>query len=421
MTEEAHSSTHPPLPPTTEDSWFSKLRLLRSRRVGPVTFHRLLAEHGSAQNALDALPKMARAAGMSGYEICPASAVTAEVNAAKAAKARLLCFDAPLYPPALSQLSSAPPLLWAIGDLQHLTRPMIAVVGARNASSLGTRMARSLARDLGAAGFTVVSGLARGVDTAAHLASLETGTIAVLAGGCDVIYPSQNTDLAQNIARKGLILSEQPMQRTPQARDFPKRNRIIAGLAQAVIVVEAAGRSGSLITARDALDLGREVMAVPGHPFDARAFGCNALIRDGAVLVRNAEDVIAALPPMPSAATGGVSTAAPPAPEVSKPAASGRKETVTEKLTQLSALTQALAGVPTPPPEKRSLKETAALHQMILAGLGPSPTASDQLMRDLELTPQAFTPALTELELEGKISRIPGGLLTRRNRGDKSG
>ncbi|MEQ3669924.1 MAG: DNA-processing protein DprA [Pseudophaeobacter sp.] len=421
MTEEAHSSTHPPLPPTTEDSWFSKLRLLRSRRVGPVTFHRLLAEHGSAQNALDALPKMARAAGMSGYEICPASAVTAEVNAAKAAKARLLCFDAPLYPPALSQLSSAPPLLWAIGDLQHLTRPMIAVVGARNASSLGTRMARSLARDLGTAGFTVVSGLARGVDTAAHLASLETGTIAVLAGGCDVIYPSQNTDLAQNIAHKGLILSEQPMQRTPQARDFPKRNRIIAGLAQAVIVVEAAGRSGSLITARDALDLGREVMAVPGHPFDARAFGCNALIRDGAVLVRNAEDVIAALPPMPSAATGSVSTAAPPAPEVSKPAASGRKETVTEKLTQLSALTQALAGVPTPPQEKRSLKETAALHQMILAGLGPSPTASDQLMRDLELTPQAFTPALTELELEGKISRIPGGLLTRRNRGDKSG
>ncbi|WP_415220312.1 DNA-processing protein DprA [Pseudophaeobacter arcticus] len=418
MTEEAHSSTHPPLPPTTEDSWFSRLRLLRSRRVGPVSFHRLIAEHGSAQNALDALPKMARAAGMSGYEICPASAVTAEVKAAKAAKARLLCFDAPLYPPALAQLSSAPPLLWAIGDIQLLTRPMIALVGARNASSLGTRMARSLARDLGAAGFTVVSGLARGVDTAAHLASLETGTIAVLAGGCDVIYPSQNTELAQHIASKGLILSEQPMQRTPQARDFPKRNRIIAGLAQAVIVVEAAGRSGSLITARDALDLGREVMAVPGHPFDARAYGCNALIRDGAVLVRNAEDVIAALAPVTSVASGKT---APAAPDVPRPAMSGRKDIVTEKLSQLSALTQALAGVPTPPPEKRSLKETSALHQMILAGLGPSPTASDQLMRDLELTPQAFTPALTELELEGKISRIPGGLLTRRSSEDKSG
>ncbi|MEP4037770.1 DNA-processing protein DprA [Pseudophaeobacter sp.] len=439
MTKEAHSSTHPPLPPTTEDSWFSRLRLLRSRRVGPVTFHRLLAEHGSAQNALEALPKMARAAGMSGYETCPASAVTAEITAAKAAKARLLCFDDPLYPPALSQLSSAPPLLWAIGNIQHLTRPMIALVGARNASSLGTRMARSLASDLGAAGYTVVSGLARGIDTAAHLASLKTGTIAVMAGGCDVIYPSQNTTLAQNIATKGLILSEQPMRCTPQARDFPKRNRIIAGLAQAVIVVEAAGRSGSLITARDALDLGREVLAAPGHPFDARAFGCNALIRDGAVLVRNAEDVIAALPPLtaPAATQSAAPIAAkatpcaPPAkrqiaahqlnatsparqPKANTPKVSGRDNKIPEKLAQLSALNQALAGVPTPPPEKRSLKETAALHQLILAGLGPSPTASDQLMRDLNLSPQAFSPALTELELEGKISRVPGGLLTRR-------
>ena len=449
MTEEAHSSTHPPLPPTTEDSWFSRLRLLRSRRIGPVSFHRLIAEHGSAQNALEALPKMARTAGMSGYEICPASAVTAELNAAKAAKARLLCFDDPLYPAALSQLTSAPPLLWGIGDLHQLGRPMIAIVGARNASSLGTRMARSLARDLGAAGFSVVSGLARGVDTAAHLASLDSGTIAVLAGGCDVIYPSQNSALAQDISAKGLILSEQPMRSRPQARDFPKRNRIIAGLAQAVIVVEAAGRSGSLITAREALDLGREVMAVPGHPFDARAFGCNALIRDGAVLVRNAEDVIAALAPLapqtasatvyadlpadtvhraaPSTPSSTPSSAAPrpdaPSPAhqatiqaaTTKTPARGHSRNIPEKLAQLSALTQALAGVPTAPPEQRSLQETAALHQLILAGLGPSPTASDQLMRDLELSPQAFSPALTELELEGKINRVPGGLITRRS------
>jgi len=433
MTEEAHSSTHPPLPPTTEDSWFSRLRLLRSRRVGPVTFHRLLAEHGSAQNALEALPKMARTAGMSGYEICSASAVAAELTAAKAAKARLLCFDDPLYPPALAQLNSAPPLLWSVGDLQHLTRPMIALVGARNASSLGTRMARSLAQDLGAAGFSVVSGLARGVDTAAHLASLKTGTIAVLAGGCDVIYPSQNSTLAQDIAAKGLILSEQPMRRTPQARDFPKRNRIIAGLAQAVIVVEAAGRSGSLITAREALDLGREVMAVPGHPFDARAFGCNALIRDGAVLVRNAEDVITALSPLSlgeqaSASTAQARLAPPPlrqaeartaaVQKAQKPAPAEPRARISKKLDQLSELTQALAGIPAPPAEKRSLQETSALHQMILAGPGPSPTASDQLMRDLDLSPQAFAPALTELELEGKISRIPGGLLARRSRGE---
>ncbi|OIQ32173.1 MAG: DNA protecting protein DprA [Roseobacter sp. MedPE-SWchi] len=438
MTKEAYSSTHPPLPPTTEDSWFSRLRLLRSRRVGPVSFHRLLAEHGSAQNALDALPKMARAAGMAGYETCPASAVTAEANAAKAAKARLLCFDDPLYPPTLSQLHSAPPLLWAIGDLQQLTRPMVAMVGARNASSLGTRMARRLAQDLGKAGYTVISGLARGVDTAAHLASLESGTIAVLAGGCDVVYPQQNADLAQEIAAHGLILSEQPMGQRPQARDFPKRNRIIAGLAQAVIVVEAAARSGSLITARDALDLGREVLAVPGHPFDARAFGCNALIREGAVLVRNAEDVIAALAPlgMPSAAplppqpparapqsqpqsaspisAHQLNASHPDRPPAAKQAGCcSRDKAVQDKLAQLSSLTQALGDVPAPPPEKRSLQETAALHQLILAGLGPSPTASDQLMRDLELSPQAFAPALTELGLQGKISRMPGGLLTR--------
>ena len=279
-------------------------------------------------------------------------------------------------------------------------------------------MARALASGLGEAGFTVVSGLARGIDAAAHLATLESGTIAVQAGGVDVIYPVENTTLAQDIAAQGLRISEQPMGLQPMARHFPSRNRIIAGLGRATVVVEAAANSGSLITARDALDLGREVMAVPGHPFDARAYGCNALIRDGAVLVRTAEDVIAARAPVTSVASGKT---APAAPDVPRPAMSGRKDIVTEKLSQLSALTQALAGVPTPPPEKRSLKETAALHQMILAGLGPSPTASDQLMRDLELTPQAFTPALTELELEGKISRIPGGLLTRRNRGDKSG
>ena len=198
MTEEAHSSTHPPLPPTTEESWYPRLRLLRSRRVGPVSFHRLLAEHGSAQNALEALPRMARTAGIAGYEICPTSAVDTEVKAAKAAKARLLCFDDPLYPPALAQLKSAPPLIWARGNLELLTRPMIALVGARNASSLGTRMARRLAADLGAAGYCVVSGLARGIDTAAHLAAFDTGTIAVLAGGCDIIYPAENTELATN-------------------------------------------------------------------------------------------------------------------------------------------------------------------------------------------------------------------------------
>jgi len=381
MTEEYTSSTHPPLPPTTEDIRHSWLRLLRSRRVGPVTFHRLIDEYGSAQNALDALPKMARDAGVDGYKICPASVIDAEIKAAKVVKARLLCLGDVHYPPLLAQLKDAPPLLWFLGDSKILRSPIIALVGARNASSLGTRMARALAHDLGEMGYVVVSGLARGVDTAAHLAALDRGTIAVMAGGVDVIYPTSNTELAQNVARQGLLLSEQPMGLTPQARHFPRRNRIISGLASAVVVVEAAGKSGSLITARDALDQGREVLAVPGHPFDARASGCNMLIRDGAQLVRNADDVIAALPAL-------------------KPHVAD-----TQQELQLDA--------PTRPPQRRSLRETAALHQQILSRLGPSPIAEDQLIRDLAAPAREISPALTDLELEGEIIRQPGGLLSR--------
>ncbi|MGR3762077.1 DNA-processing protein DprA [Roseobacteraceae bacterium NS-SX3] len=388
MNEEAHSSTHPPLPPTTEDIQFSWLRLLRSRRVGAVTFHRLLAEFGSAQNALDALPEVARAAGIKGYEICPASAVDAELKAAKAAKARLLRFGTPGYPDLLAGLKDAPPLLWAIGDLDLLHKPAIAIVGARNASSLGTRMARALAQELGAAGHVLVSGMARGIDTAVHTAALQSGTIAVLAGGADVIYPAENTRLANDIAATGLRLSEQPMGLAPQGRHFPKRNRIIAGMAKATVVVEAAAKSGSLITARDALDLGREVLAVPGHPFDARAAGCNMLIRDGAQLVRNAADVIAALPPS------------------EPPVAAQRK--------------LSLKDLPPPPPEKRTLQETSALHQQVLARLGPSPTSEDQLLRDLQAAPQELAPALTDLELEGLIDRHPGGLLSKTLKGSGS-
>ncbi|UWQ36379.1 DNA-processing protein DprA [Leisingera aquaemixtae] len=383
MTEEAHSSTHPPLPPTTEDTQFSWLRLLRSKRVGPVTFHRLLAEYGSAQNALDALPEVARSAGIKGYETCPANAVDAEIKAAKAAKARLLCFPDPDYPKLLAGLKDAPPLLWAIGDLSVLERPVIAMVGARNASSLGLRMARSLAQNLGEAGYTVVSGMARGIDTAAHQAALKTGTIAVLAGGADVIYPAENARLAEDICKTGLRLSEQPMGLTPRARDFPKRNRIIAGLARAVVVVEAAAKSGTLITARDALDYGREVLAVPGHPFDARSSGCNRLIRDGAQLVRDAADVLEALPPLD-----------PPPPAEARP-----------------SLQEALAELPPPPPQRRSLAQTHALHQQILGRLGPSPTSETELMRGLALPPHELAPALTDLELEGAILRQPGGLL----------
>ncbi len=378
MTEEPLSSNHPPLPPTTEEDRFSWLRLLRSRRVGATTFHRLMAEHGTAQNALAALPEVARAAGVKGYEICPPGVIDAELKAAKAANARLLCIGDRNYPAALTTLPDAPPLIWTVGDQTLLQRPVIALVGARNASSLGTRMARTLAHELGAQGLVVVSGLARGIDTVAHMATLATGTIAVMAGGVDAMYPSENAGLGRDIGKQGLLLSERAMGLQPQARDFPRRNRIISGLSCGVVVVEAAARSGSLITARDALDQGREVMAVPGHPFDARAAGCNLLIRDGAVLVRSVEDVLAALPASPKPDTPARARSEPPRPA-----------------------------------DKRSLRETAALHQQILDRLGPSPVAEDQLIRDLAAGAQEVGPALTDLEMDGRILRQAGGLLSR--------
>ncbi|MGV6847659.1 MAG: DNA-processing protein DprA [Marinibacterium sp.] len=387
MTEDRISSTHPPLPPTTEEDRFAWLRLLRSRRVGITTFYRLMAEHKTAQNALLALPEVARAAGVDDYDICPAGVIEAELKAAKAVKARLLCLGSADYPALLAGIADAPPLLWTIGDPGWLQKPMIALVGARNASSLGVRMARALARDLGAAGFVVVSGLARGIDAAAHAASLDTGTIAVMAGGVDVIYPAENTELARDIAGKGARISEQPMGLVAHARHFPTRNRIVSGMAQGVVVIEAASGSGSLITARDALDQGREVLAVPGHPFDARASGGNMLIRDGATLVRSAEDVLTALSPLAPPEAAAHSGTAPVQPS--------------------------LPDLPAPGPQKRSLQETAALHQQILDRLGPSPLAEDQLIRDLETSPQAVAPVLVDLELDGRIERQSGGLLSR--------
>ncbi|HBS48746.1 MAG TPA: DNA-protecting protein DprA [Rhodobacteraceae bacterium] len=410
MTGDLFSSTHPPLPPTTEEDRHSWLRLLRSRRVGVTTFHRLMAEHGTAQNALAALPEVARAAGIEGYETCPPGVIDAEFKAAKAAGARLLCLGSPDYPRALTDLTDCPPLLWAKGDLSLLTRPALALVGARNASSLGTRMARALARDLGAAGQVIVSGLARGVDAAAHLASLDTGTIAVMAGGIDRIYPTENTHLAHDIAERGLLLSEQPMGMHPQARHFPRRNRLISGLARAVVVVEAAARSGSLITARDALDQGREVLAVPGHPFDARASGCNMLIRDGATLVRSAGDVLAALGPVarPEPTTpnpAGLDLVARDDPALAPGTSIAVVQAAGRRRKQAPSPANASNDAPPAP------RDTAALHREILSRLGPSPLAEDQLIRDLAAPAQEVAPALVDLELDGRVTRHPGGLL----------
>jgi DNA processing protein len=379
------------------------LQLARSRRVGPATFHRLLRDHGCIGAALAELPKIAAVAGVENYEICPIGVVRAEMARGAKAGAQLLLWGRGGYPAALMEMADAPPVLWALGDISLATRPAAAIVGARNASSLGLRMAKSLAQGLGAAGQVVVSGLARGIDAAAHHAALETGTIAVQAGGLDVIYPEENAGLTELIGAQGLRLSEHPFGLVPQARHFPQRNRIVAGLARAVVVVEAALKSGSLITARDAGDLGRDVLAVPGHPFDARAAGCNALIRDGAILVRSAADVIEAmgLPAHSAAPRPKPSPAPSPAPNPAPRAAAEAAQTAA--------------------PATRNLRETHALHAQILARLGPSPVAEDQLARDVTTAGVGgggvggaqIGMARVELELDGQILRHAGGLISR--------
>ncbi|MBZ0129291.1 MAG: DNA-processing protein DprA [Rhodobacteraceae bacterium] len=353
---------------------------MRSRRVGPATFHRLLGEYGSAEAAIAALPDIARAAGVTNYLPYSFAEAEREYAAGRRIGAHLLCFGEPGYPADLADVSDAPPVLWLRGNPGLLARPAVAMVGARNASSLGSRMAKLLAHDIGAAGFVVVSGLARGIDTAAHSAALATGTVAVMAGGVDHVYPRENQKLADQIAEQGAILSEQPIGLAPQARHFPRRNRIVSGLARAVIVVEAAARSGSLITARDAADQGREVMAVPGHPLDARAAGCNMLLRDGATLVRSGKDVTEAL-------------------ELPEPAPPRQ---------------MAMPGLAEAPKPNRPASVAAALDlsRRILTLLGPSPIPEDQLIRELDLPAQKVSGELVTLELQGKLARQSGGMLS---------
>jgi DNA processing protein len=365
-------SQKPILAPQTDAERHDWLRLIRSRRVGAATFYRLLRKHGSAAAALDSLPAVARNAGVQDYAPCPPDRASAELDFGQQQGFHLLAFGDPAYPALLRELPDPPPLLWCTGDLRLLQRPSVSLVGARNASSLGVRLARRICHELGEAGLVVVSGLARGIDTAAHLAALETGTIAVQAGGLDVIYPRENTDLHQDIAQHGLRLSGQPLGLAPQARHFPQRNRIIAGLSSATVVIEGAARSGSLITARDTADLGRDVMAVPGNPLDARAAGCNMLIRDGATLVRSGQDIIEAL--------------------------------------QMPELPLFSTGKPAPPPIPPNAPEPQVTEK-ILNLLGPSALPEDILIRDTGLPAKSVSAHLLALELDGRILRHPGGML----------
>jgi DNA processing protein len=349
-----------------------------------VTFYAMLRRFGSARAALEALPRLARRSVAGRPVTAPdRAAIAAETAAIARAGARLLCRDEPAYPAALAAVEDAPPVLILIGRAELLSRPMVAVVGARNASANGGRLARELARGLGEAGLVVVSGLARGIDAAAHLGALDSGSVAIVAGGVDVVYPEENRGLHAALATRGAILSELPLGSEPQARHFPRRNRIISGLALGVVVVEAAARSGSLITARFALEQGREVFAVPGSPLDPRCRGTNDLLRNGATLTETVEDVLAQLGPQvqsqpPLLPLPAAEVAAPPAPSPIAPAS-----------------------------------EEAGL-ALIVERLGPTPVPVDELVRQCQLTAAAVATLLLELELTGRVERHPGNLVSLR-------
>ncbi|MGR3542013.1 MAG: DNA-processing protein DprA [Hasllibacter sp.] len=420
-----------PNPPPSGAERLHRLRLLRSRRVGPATYARLMAEHGSAAAALEALPEIAARAGIDGYAPCPLPAVEAEMREGRRLGARVIFPDDPEWPDGLSAIADAPPLLWARGDRRLLARPAVALVGAREASSLGLRMARSLGLGVAKAGFVVVSGLARGVDREAHEAALERGTIAVLAGGVGARHAALDADLMDRVAANGLLLSEHPPGRMPAARDFARRNRIVSGLSRAVVVVEAAARSGSMITARAALDQGREVLAVPGHPFDPRSAGCNMLLRDGARLVRGPSDVAEAVGradhadlPLWSGQTAGPDTAAgpdvptdggPPAP--ARPAAPphpaaapARARTAARVPEEAVAQVGPPRGAPAPTdPPAAPRERTDPVAAAILGRLAEAPADEDELIGAAGVGPARLAPALLALELDGRIERRPGG------------
>lgn len=281
--------------PVNDAGRFAWLRLARSANIGPVTFSQLMTRYDSASAALEAVPELAKNGGAKRVRLAAPEAVEQELEAAAKVDAQMLMLGAAEYPTNLAATGSAPPVLWCLGAPESAAQRSVAIVGARNASALGLKFAENLARDLGKAGWSVISGLARGIDAAAHRGALETGTVAVLAGGVDRMWPPENEALYREIIEHGAVLSERAMGHQGRAPDFPRRNRIVSGLSLGIVVAEGADRSGSLITARLAGEQGREVMAAPGSPLDPRAAGCNRLIRDGATLVRGNEDVLEAL------------------------------------------------------------------------------------------------------------------------------
>ena len=346
---------------------FARLRLARTDRIGPVTFAQLLGRHGSAADALYALPDLVRKSGAASTPP-PVEAVEREIAAGDAIGARLLVLGDGDYPEMLAALDPPPPILWTRGRADLLNQPAVAIVGARIASAGGQRIARGLAQQLGQAGHVVVSGMAHGIDAAAHEGSMQTGTVAVLGGGVNDIYPPEHADLYARLTEHGCIVSESPVGARAQARDFPRRNRIISGLSRGVVVVEAEIRSGSLITARLAAEQGRDVFAVPGSPLDPRARGPNELLRQGAILCEGVEDIDRAFNTLRTL-----------------------REPAADAIRFDGDIDDAF------------LDRVAAL-------LSPTPTPRDEIARALDAPVSQVAAALLELSLTGRADLLPGGL-----------
>ena len=348
------------------------LRLARTENIGPVTFAALIARFGTAEASLEAVPAMAARGGKREFVIPPEAEIAREFAALEKIGGAFLFSCEPQFPHGLAALEPPPPVLALLGHAHLLRADMVAMVGARNASALGRKLAWMMARELGEAGLAIVSGLARGIDAAAHEAALDSGTVAVVAGGIDIVYPPENQALYDAIRERGVIVSEMRLGEAPQARHFPRRNRLISGLARGVVVVEAAERSGSLITAQYALEQGREIFAVPGSPLDPRARGCNKLLREGATLTEGAADVMAVLRPILGA-------------DFREPD----------------------HGMPAPPPANWEA-EADKVRARVEEALGPAPVAVDELIRQLGAAPGAVLTVLLELELSGRCARHPG-------------
>lgn len=362
------------------------LRLIRSENVGPVTFRELVNHFGGARAALDALPELSGRIGRGKrLKICPADKAEAELAAAARLGARPLFTIEPGYPVNLAQIDVPPPLIYAKGDCKLLHAASVGIVGARQASAAGTKLARLFGQELGRAGLVIVSGLARGIDAAAHEAALATGTVAVLAGGVDNVYPPENARLYEQIAERGCIVSEMPCGFQPRGQDFPRRNRLISGISLGVLVVEAARRSGTLSTARRAAEQNREVFAIPGHPLDPRAEGTNHLLKSGATLVTEPADVLQALEPLTGLGQGAFRELGPP------------PETYTAP--------------PAAPPEDPDDN----VRQRVVQALGPAPVSVDDICRATGHDIRIVRTVLIELDLAGLTERHGAQLVSLAN------